>query len=96
MKITVRFLGVHRSIVGKESIDVDIDVNGKIIDLVRVLSDRIGKPEFRKILIDPELEDPRPNNVVLVNGREINSLKGLETELHDGDEVVMIPVVHGG
>jgi molybdopterin synthase sulfur carrier subunit len=96
MKVTIRFVGVHRSIVGKESIDVDIGVGGKIFDLVRLVSDKVGKPEFSKILIDPELEDPRPNNVVLLNGREINSLKGLETELHDGDEVVIIPLVHGG
>jgi len=96
MKVTVRFLGPHRSIVGKDSIAVDVGESSRVIDLVREISDQISKPEFTKILIDPELDDPRPNNVILVNGREINSLKGLETELHEGDEVVLIPLVHGG
>ena len=56
----------------------------------------IGKKEFSNMLIDPELADPRPNNVILVNGREISSLSGLESELQDGDEVAVIPLIHGG
>jgi molybdopterin converting factor small subunit len=31
-----------------------------------------------------------------VNGREISVLNGLDTILKDGDEVVFVPVVHGG
>ena len=81
---------------GKEAIDVDLVDGAKVLDLVRVVSDHIGKRDFTNVLVDPELRDPRPNNVILVNGREISSLKGLETELQDGNEVVVIPLVHGG
>jgi molybdopterin converting factor small subunit len=31
-----------------------------------------------------------------VNGKEISVLNGLDTVLKDGDEVVFVPVVHGG
>jgi molybdopterin converting factor small subunit len=48
------------------------------------------------VLIDPELENPRPNTLILVNGKEISVLNGLDTMLEDGDEVVFVPVVHGG
>jgi len=48
------------------------------------------------LLIDPELNDPLPNAVILVNGKEIGILKGLETEVRDRDEIVIIPVIHGG
>jgi molybdopterin converting factor small subunit len=34
--------------------------------------------------------------LVLVNGREISVLNGLETRVKDEDEVVFVPVVHGG
>ncbi|MEM3789347.1 MAG: MoaD/ThiS family protein [Candidatus Bathyarchaeia archaeon] len=40
--------------------------------------------------------DPRPNTLIIVNDREISVLRGLETVLKDGDEVVFIPVSHGG
>ncbi len=53
-------------------------------------------PALTQSLIDRQLEDNRPNVLILVNGREISVLNGLETDLRDGDEVVLVPVVHGG
>jgi molybdopterin converting factor small subunit len=34
--------------------------------------------------------------LILVNGKEISVLKGLETVLKEGDEILLIPVIHGG
>jgi len=34
--------------------------------------------------------------VILVNGRNIASLKNLETEIHDGDEITFTVLVSGG
>ncbi|GAG28848.1 unnamed protein product, partial [marine sediment metagenome] len=45
---------------------------------------------------DSKLDDPRPNALILVGGKEINALQGLETEVKNADEVVLIPMVHGG
>jgi len=53
-------------------------------------------PEFEEALVDPELKDPRPNALILVNGKEISVLEGLETEIDKGDEIVLVPVSHGG
>lgn len=53
-------------------------------------------PQLTKIFGDQPLSDSRSNTLILVNGREISVLNGLETTLNDGDEVVFIPVVHGG
>ena len=52
--------------------------------------------EAKRLLIDPELNDPRPNALIIVNGKEISVLKGLETEIKEEDEVVIVPVSHGG
>ena len=53
-------------------------------------------PKLKRALVDPEMEDPRPNTLIIVNGKEISVLNGLETMLKDGDEVVFVPVLHGG
>jgi molybdopterin synthase sulfur carrier subunit len=53
-------------------------------------------PKIERALIDPELGDPKPNTLIIVNGKEISVLNGLETLLKDGDEVVFVPVSHGG
>ncbi len=34
--------------------------------------------------------------LIIINGREVNTLKGLETKVKDGDLVAFIPVTHGG
>lgn len=53
-------------------------------------------PQIEPILIDPDLKDPRPNTLILLNGKEINVLNGLETKVEDGDEVVLISMLHTG
>ena len=54
------------------------------------------KDELRRNLLDEHLQEPKPNALILVNGKEISVLEGLATKLKDGDEVVFVPVVHGG
>jgi len=94
MEVTVRFLGVFRSISGKSKLTIKF----KDAVLLRETMNRIVEelPELKRALIYPELEDPRPNTLVLVNGKEISVLNGLETMLKDGDEVVFVPVLHSG
>lgn len=53
-------------------------------------------PELKRTFSDQELNDSRSNSLILVNGREISILNGLETKLNEGDEIVFVPVVHGG
>ena len=53
-------------------------------------------PRLERTLVDPDLEDPRPNTLILVNGKEISVLNGLETMIKDGDEIIFIPVLHTG
>ena len=93
MAITVKFIGALRHA---------SRVNTRVLDCeecsVKELIDKISRqlPELRRNLIHGELDDPRPNALILVNGREISVMNGLNTALKDGDEVVLVPVAHGG
>ena len=40
--------------------------------------------------------DPRPNALIMVSGREISTLNGLDTMLTEEDELSLLPVAHGG
>jgi molybdopterin synthase sulfur carrier subunit len=69
----------------------------KTISLREVITKIVDEqPRLKRALIDPELDDPRTNALILVNGKEISVLQGLNTKIKDGDELVLIPVVHGG
>ena len=94
MAITVKFVGALRHVSGAGELALDCKGCSSVEELVNELVEEL--PDIKRSLIDQQLEDPRPNALILVNGREISVLDGLETKLKDGDEIVFVPVVHGG
>jgi molybdopterin synthase sulfur carrier subunit len=94
MTITIKFVGAFRHFSGADERALNCKGYISIDELVKELGKEV--PELKRSLIDPHLEDPRPNALIIVNGKEIGVLAGLETKLKDGDEVVFIPVIHGG
>jgi len=93
--VKVRLLGVFRGLSEKGWVPMESEGPTTVRKVIQKLAEAFS-PEFKRLLIDPELEDPRPNALVLVNGREISVLQGLETDVNDGDEIVLVPVSHGG
>jgi molybdopterin synthase sulfur carrier subunit len=94
MAITVKFVGALRHFSGAGELALDYKRCASVEELVNKIVEEV--PELKRSLIDRQLEDPRTNALILVNGREISVLNGLETKLNDGDDVVFVPVVHGG
>jgi molybdopterin converting factor small subunit len=47
-------------------------------------------------LYKPGSDSILPHIRLMVNGRSIEFLKGMETVLQDGDEFLMLPLVAGG
>ena len=94
MAVTVRLIGSLRASTGKSTFKLKLE---KAVSLRKIMTKIVEEePKLKRVLIDPELDDPRTNALMLVNGREISVLDGLKTSLKDGDEVVFVPVVHGG
>jgi molybdopterin synthase sulfur carrier subunit len=93
--VEVKFLGVFRQFSGRNRIRVKLEKPANVRKAIEKLTEAFSS-EFRRMLVDPELKDPRPNALILVKGKEIGVLKGLETEVEDGDEIVLVPVSHGG
>lgn len=96
MRVQVRFYGVLKTAAKTEGLELDFDSTVSIRQLVNRLVNVIARPEFEAHLIDADLKDPRPNALILVSGTEIGALNGVDTALRDGDEVVFLPVAHGG
>jgi molybdopterin synthase sulfur carrier subunit len=94
IRVEVRLLGVFRGLVGIDRLSLEVE-RSNVKNVIRVLAG-LFPAEAKRLLIDPDLNDPRPNALILLNGREINVLSGLDTEVADGDKITLIPVVHGG
>ena len=69
----------------------DVDVSWAIRELVEEHGEA-----FKEALLDPITQSPTTNTLILLNGVEINNIKGVDTTLDDGDHIVLIPVTHGG
>jgi len=96
LNVEVKLLGTLRGISGRDRIPLKLrGETATVRDVIQELVDRLPG-RFKRMLVDPELESPRPNTLILLNGREIGVLNGLETPVRDGDEVVLLPVSHGG
>ncbi|MFQ6067971.1 MAG: MoaD/ThiS family protein [Candidatus Bathyarchaeia archaeon] len=93
--VEVELVGVLRELAEKNIVSLEFDnvvaVKDVILELVNSFSS-----EFKQALIDPELNAPQPNVLILLNKREIGVLDGLETRIQNGDKLVLIPVSHGG
>lgn len=94
MVVTVKFIGALRSASGKSKIAMKMKDSVSIQKLIKEIGQK--HPKLENVIIDTELEDSSPKTLILVNGKEISILNGLETMLEDGDDVVFIPVLHGG
>lgn len=95
MTVTVKFVGALRHITGQSKTTVTCAANFSIKDLIQKLI--IDIPAMKTNIINQQTNGSvKTNALILVNDREISVLNGIDTLLVDGDEVVFIPVVHGG
>jgi len=94
MAVTVKFVGALRHFLGTGEFALGCKACFSIGELMNAIKKEV--PELKRNLVDQQLDDLGSNTLVLVNGMEISVLNGLETRLKDGDEIVLVPVVHGG
>ena len=94
MPLTIKFIGALRHLSGKTQFTITFQEDITIKELVNEISQEL--PALKHTFSDQQLNDSRSNSLILVNGREISVLNGYETKLKDGDEIVFVPVVHGG
>ena len=94
MQVTFKSFGPIRRLLQKQIIRLEVsedcNVRGVIDAVVRAHGDALK----RLILEDGEISG---NLIVLLNKKDIaTTSEGLNTKVHDGDEVVLLPHVQGG
>ncbi len=96
MQIKVRFFTSLREIVDKREELLNFNENEVTVDYVlKTLTEKYGKP-FKEYVYDSKTAQPKAFLQFLVNGNSTSTLKGLETELKEGDVLAILPPVGGG
>jgi len=97
VKIRLRLYGVFRSAARSANIELEVSSTTPTVrNAIDALASRTDYRDLTQLLLDSQTSDPRPNALIMVSGREINSLNGLETQLLESDELSLLPVAHGG
>jgi MoaD family protein len=96
VKIRVSGYLKFRGLIGDEAtLELEAE-QATLRDALKMLCNQHGE-RFDSILFDPSSGEPRRSNLILLNGQPyINLGKGLDTELKDGDEIALSPVLAGG
>jgi MoaD family protein len=95
INVRIRTLGVFKELFGSKLLTVKLKKNATVKKVFQKLADSLPK-ESKRLVIASEIYDVWSNALILVNGKEISVLNGLATEVADGDEIVFLPVSHGG
>lgn len=73
--------------------EIDIEYCKTVEELLWKLCSLYGKGLEKKLFIDNKLSD---EIIILVNGRHITHLNGIETPLENNDVISIFPTVAGG
>jgi molybdopterin synthase sulfur carrier subunit len=97
LKVSVRFFTVLREVAGKKEETLQFAEGEKVtVDAVlKALSSRYGKP-FTEYVYDQQTGEVKGFLQFFVNGQSTSALNGLESALHDGDVLAIVPPVGGG
>jgi molybdopterin synthase sulfur carrier subunit len=93
MLVKVRYLATLYDLLGVMKEVVEVPQGATVRDLVKIIDERREGRLSREILDGDRLKDQYN---ILVNGRAVDYLAGLDTRLNEGDEVVFMPPVGGG
>lgn len=91
MKVKIEVFATLRELIGKESLEIE-NVNN-VRELIESLIEMFGM-KIKEILM--EGDKSKEFVKILVNGKDIRTLRGMETELRDGDLISIFPPVAGG
>jgi len=94
LTVTVLFFTVLRELTGRKRMRVELGEGSTLQDLLFKLADDFGE-KFRNYVFD-EKGNTRLNLQYLINGKSHTNLRGLRTELREGDVVAIVPPVGGG
>jgi len=97
LNVSVRFFGSLRALVGKkvECVKFEDREEATVENVLKRLSEIYGK-DFVEYLFDGKTGGVQSYLLLLVNGRSITMVDGLETRFLDGDVLAILPPVGGG
>jgi molybdopterin synthase sulfur carrier subunit len=94
MKFKIKVFATIREITKTKEIELESDNKITVYDAIKLMTKRYGE-KLANYLLENDGK-PKPVFLLMVNGKSIKELEGLETPLKDGDVLAVLPPAVGG
>ena len=95
MKVKVQYLGFIKNLIKRSEDEFELEDGASLSELLNKIAGIYGRP-FKKEVYEPGLKDMKMGFVVTVNGILMGQLHGVNTQLNEGDDVVLMSLMSGG
>ena len=95
ISVKVHTILTLKTVMGSGEIGLAFPEGSTLGQLIATLVNKYGD-DLASHLYEPNSRNLRSYIRLMVNGRDIAFLEGMETVLHHGDEVLILPPVSGG
>ncbi len=95
MNVRVRSVGYVKMLLGDSELIITVPQNTTVAGLLAHLGQEKGE-KFAPFSVEPTKASAHAPLRVLVNGRDIAALEGVQTVLHEDDDVLMFLPIAGG
>jgi len=95
MKVKVHYLGFIGKLINQNKDEFELEEGSSLSAVLDEIAGLYGKP-FKKEFYEPGLKDVKMGFVVTVNGILMDQLCGMDTQLNDGDNIVLMSLMSGG
>jgi len=95
IRIKIHTILELKNIIGQREVEIPMPEESTVESLLSRMVKTWGE-KLSSYLFHKASTSPIPHIRIMVNGRDIGFLNGMETVLQDGDEVMILPLVAGG
>ncbi len=95
MRVKVQYLGFIKNLIQRGEDEFELEQGASLSQLLNKIAGIYGKP-FQREVYAPGLKDVKMGFVVTVNGVLTGQLKGVDTQLNNGDNVMLMSLMSGG
>ena len=95
MRVKVHYVGLVRSATNRGEDEIELEDGASLSKLLDKLAGTYGKP-FEKDIYEPGMKELKVNFVVTVNGLFMGQLNGVDTQLKNGDNIILMSLMTGG
>jgi molybdopterin converting factor small subunit len=95
MRVKVHYLGFIGKLINQSEDEFELEEGASLSAVLDKIAGLYGKP-FKKEFYEPGLKDVKMGFVVAVNGILMDQLRGVDTKLNGGDNIVLMSLMSGG